>query len=237
MHKIAIIPARSGSKGLPHKNILPIIGKPLMSYTIEAAIQSNCFDLVFVSTDCRQYADIAREFGADASFLRSANTSGDSASTWDAVNEVLTKLKSRGKTFDVIAVLQPTSPLRNSRDIQQAMKLFDEKNADFVASVCEMEHSPLWSNTLDKSLSLNNFIKPEHNIRRQLLPLHYRINGAIYLIRATKLDSLDNLYSEGSFAYIMPIERSVDIDSLIDMKIAEILLQEIDRKTLIPLHN
>ncbi len=226
MRRIAIIPARCGSKGLPDKNILPINGKPLLAYTVEAAIQSDCFDVVFVSTDSQQYADIAKKHGADASFLRSEAIATDSSSTWETVREVITNFKEQGEAFDVITLLQPTSPLRNSSDIKNAIKLFDEKNANFVESVCEMEHSPLWSNTLDATLSLKDFIKPEHNIRRQLLPKYYRKNGAIFIIKANRLDSLDYLYSSDSFAYIMPIERSIDIDNLIDMKMAELLLNQ-----------
>lgn len=226
MLRIAIIPARSGSKGLPDKNILPILGKPLIAYTIEAAIQSHCFDVVFVSTESQKYADIAIQYGANASFLRSEETASDSASTWDAVREVLTKFEQVGEIFDVITLLQPTSPLRTSTDIQNAIKLFDEKNANFVESVCEMEHSPLWSNILDETLSLKDFIKPEYNVRRQLLPKYYRENGAIYIIKAENLASLDCLYSDDSYAYIMPPERSIDIDDWIGLKMAEIILSE-----------
>jgi len=106
------------------------------------------------------------------------------------------------------------------------LDIFNEKSAKFVESICEMEHSPLWSNILDDTLSLKNFIKPENNTRRQLLPVYYRKNGAIYIIRANSLDKLDYLYTDGSYAYIMPAERSIDIDSLIDLKIAEIVLNE-----------
>jgi len=233
MRRIAIIPARSGSKSLTDKNILPLLGKPVIAYTIEAAIQSKCFDKVFVSTDSRRYAEIAMQYGADVSFLRSEYNASDAASTWDAVREALARFKESNQIFEVIALLQPTSPLRNDKDIQNAMDIFNEKSANFVESVCEMEHSPLWSNILDDTLSLKNFIKPEHNTRRQLLPVYYRKNGAIYIIRANSLDKLDYLYLDGSYAYIMPTERSIDIDSLIDLKIAEIFLNENEIKKLV----
>ena len=233
MRRIAIIPARSGSKSLTDKNILPLLGKPVIAYTIEAAIQSKCFDKVFVSTDSRRYAEIAMQYGADVSFLRSEYNASDAASTWDAVREALARFKESNQIFEVIALLQPTSPLRNDKDIQNAMDIFNEKSANFVESVCEMEHSPLWSNILDDTLSLKNFIKPEHNTRRQLLPVYYRKNGAIYIIRANSLDKLDYLYLDCSYAYIMPTERSIDIDSLIDLKIAEIFLNENEIKKLV----
>ena len=226
MRRIAIIPARSGSKGLLNKNVLPLLGKPLMAYTIEAALQSNCFDVVFVSTDSQVYADVAIQYGANASFLRSRDNASDIASTWDVVREVIARFRECRETFDVITLLQPTSPLRNIIDIQNAMKLFDEMHANFVESVCEMEHSPLWSNTLDETLSLKDFIKPEYNMRRQQLPKYYRKNGAIFIIRADNLEGLEYLYSDGSYAYIMPLERSIDIDNKFDMQLAELLMNQ-----------
>ena len=109
MKNIAIIPARSGSKGLPDKNIRLLGGKPLLAYTIEAAIQSGCFDTVHVSTDSEHYAEIARQYGADVPFLRSAALATDTASTWDAVREALCRYAELGKTFDTMMLMQPTS--------------------------------------------------------------------------------------------------------------------------------
>jgi CMP-N,N'-diacetyllegionaminic acid synthase len=226
MSNLAIIPARSGSKGLKHKNIMQLMGRPLLAYTIEAAIQSNCFDHVFVSTDSQHYADIAMQYGADASFLRSAQHAQDASSTWDAVDEVISHLHEQGKHFDTITLLQPTSPLRNAYDIQQAMAVFVEKKAHFVESVCEVDHSPLWCNTLDDTLSMTNFISREYNVRRQLLPKYYRKNGAIYIFNMTHLHLRTYPYTEGSYAYVMPPERSIDIDTIIDMELANIILKQ-----------
>ena len=111
LKSIAIIPARSGSKGLPDKNIRPLNGIPLIAYTIKAALDSGMFDTVMVSTDSEKYAEIARKYGAEVPFLRSAATSGDKSSSWDAVKEVLAQYESQlGKTYDVVALLQVTSP-------------------------------------------------------------------------------------------------------------------------------
>ena len=112
MKNIAIIPARSGSKGVIDKNIRDLHGKPLMAYTIEAALGSGVFDEVMVSTDSEKYAQIAREWGAAVPFLRSERTSTDSASSWDMVDEVLGEYEKRGRIFDTFCLLQPTSPLR-----------------------------------------------------------------------------------------------------------------------------
>jgi len=226
MPNIAIIPARSGSKGLANKNILPLLGKPLMAYTIEAALDSACFEQVFVSTDSEQYAELAVRFGASVPFLRSERSATDTASTWEVVGEVLTNYKDRGVEFDTVSILQPTSPLRNSKDICAAMEIYFSKGADYVESLCEMEHSPLWSNTIDESLSLYQFIKPEYNVRRQELPKYYRKNGAIYILKTEKLGNLGDLYSKNSYAYLMPIERSIDIDTPLDFAIAEVMLKQ-----------
>jgi CMP-N,N'-diacetyllegionaminic acid synthase len=147
MSAIAIIPARSGSKGLPDKNIRLLNGIPLMAYTIQAAKESGCFSEIHVSTDSPQYAQIASDFGAQTPFLRSMDTSSDTASSWDVVKEVLQEYEKRGKTFDKVMLLQPTSPLRNSNDIKECFNMMDSVSANSIISVCEMDHSPLWSNT------------------------------------------------------------------------------------------
>lgn len=225
MSSIAVIPARSGSKGLKNKNIKLLNGKPLIWYSIQAAIKANCFDEVMVSTDSEEYAKIARECGAAVPFLRSEAMSTDNASSWDTVQEVLDNYKRMGREFDTVMLLQPTSPLRSEEDIRSAFAIFDEKNADSVVGVCEMEHSPLWSNILPDNLCLDGFIRPEVKkaTGRQSLPTYYRINGAIYLTRVTEhLET--NLYSKRGFAYIMSRDKSIDIDTELDFKIAEFFL-------------
>jgi len=123
MKNIAIIPARSGSKGLPDKNIRLLCGKPLLAYSIEAALQSDMFDVVHVSTDSIQYAEIAKKFGADVPFLRSTETSSDSASSWDVVKEVIEKYQKVGKCFDTFMLLQPTSQPFGNRKITKGWEV------------------------------------------------------------------------------------------------------------------
>ena len=229
MKNLAIIPARSGSKGLKDKNIKLLNGKPLMAYSIEAALESKKFDEVMVSTDSPKYADIAKEFGAMVPFLRSERTSSDTASSWDMVKEVLSCYEELGKKFDTVCLLQPTSPLRNAVDIQEAYKLYEERASVAVLSVCEMEHTPLWSNVLSDDLSLNGFIKTDLGTRRQDNDTYYRVNVAIYITSVEQLYKDSNLYREGSFAYIMPRERSVDIDTMLDFSYAEFLLNILER--------
>ena len=227
MKAIAVIPARSGSKGLKDKNIADVCGKPLLAYTIQAALESGCFDTVMVSTDSQKYADVATAFGAEVPFLRSAATSGDTAGTWDAVREVLAGYRNMGKTFDYVAVLQPTSPLRDQADIRGAWQKLQENGVTNVVSVTEAAHPVQWCFKLDKSLSLAEFADSPYNaMRRQDLQKHYQENGAIYFVDAQKImDKTYDLYKDGCFAYIMPKKRSIDIDLEIDLIIATAVIQ------------
>lgn len=226
MSNIAVIPARSGSKGLKDKNIKNLAGKPLMVYSIEAALKSGIFDEIMVSTDSEKYASIAREYGASVPFMRSAETSTDKASSWDTVREVLRNYEAYGKVFDSVTLLQPTSPLRNAFDIREAYQIFESKKAKAVVGVCEMEHSPLWSNILPDDDSLKGFLRPEVLSGRQSLENYYRINGAVYIYRLDDYKKLQfSLYDENSFAYRMPVRRSIDIDTEVDFVIAECLMK------------
>ncbi len=226
VRKIAIIPARSGSKGLKDKNIKLLNGKPLMVYAIEAAIKSAVFETVFVSTDSAEYANIAENAGADAHFLRSERNSSDKASSWDTVREAIKKFEDEGKQFEEIMLLQPTSPLRNSEDIRKAIEIMNNKNALAVESLTEMDHSPLWSNTLPTDGSMDGFFNEYSNMPRQALPIYYRENGAIYLIKRDLLDKPDDaMFSKRCFAYIMPRERSIDIDVELDFKLAQVMME------------
>lgn len=225
MNNIAVITARSGSKGLKDKNIKPLCGKPLLAYSVEAAKQSGVFTRVFVSTDSEQYAEIAKMHGADVPFLRSEEIAGDYASSWDAVREALSRYEREGESFDTVTLLQPTSPLRSAEDIVRGYRLFDEKQADYVIGVCRTDHSPLWCNTLPEDMSMDGFVAKEICSKpRQELPDYYRINGALYIVRVSALSGVNDMYRQGCYAYVMPPERSVDIDTEFDFRLAELLL-------------
>lgn len=229
MKNLAVIPARSGSKGLRDKNIKELLGKPLLAYTIEAAQESEVFDTIHVSTDSRRYAKISESYGADVPFLRSSELSSDAAGTWDAVRYVLEEYRKLGMEFDNVAVLQPTSPLRDAADICEAYKFFCAKDANMISSVCEMEHSPLWSNTLPIDLSMADFEDEKIALLpRQSLPVYYRENGAIYILKQEHLFGMENVYKNGCYAYIMPRQHSIDIDEELDFVIAETLMKRRD---------
>ena len=225
MSTLGVITARSGSKGIKDKNIRKIDGKPLMAYTIESALQSQYIDEVMVSTDSDIYATIAKAYGANVPFLRSNKNATDTANSIDVAIEVLGEYEKVNQCFENIVILQPTSTLRTYKNIDEAFKLFYEKKADSIVSVCECEHSPLLCNALPTDLSLFGFIKPENLIRRQELGTYYRLNGAIYISKVSILKEIQSFYGRNSYAYIMDQRESVDIDTELDFKFAELLLK------------
>ncbi len=225
MRNIAIIPARSGSKGLKDKNIKLLAGKPLLAYTIEAAVASGCFAEIHVSTDSPEYAKVAESFGAAVPFLRDKSLAGDTTGSWEVVKAILDRYEREGQVFDTISLLQPTSPLRTAADIQSGYALLTEKQADMVVAVCAAEHSPLWMNTLPDSRSMDGFLDLNRlAANRQALPEYYRINGALYIGRTEFIRRQTNYYQAGTYAYIMEKNASVDIDDVQDFEWAEYLL-------------
>lgn len=227
MSNLAIVPARSGSKGLPNKNIKLFNGKPLIAYTIEAAKKSKLFDEIIVSTDSQVYGKIAMKYGASVPFYRSEQGCTDFASSWDVVKEVIARYKEVGKEFDTITLLQPTSPLRTENDIIKGYKLFKDYDANAVIAVCEADHSPLWMNTLKLGEDMSNFIGEKAlNLPRQNLPTYYRINGALYIVKTDYIMKTTNIYEKKCFPTVMDKKASIDIDDWMDFKIAELFLTE-----------
>lgn len=222
---LAFIPARAGSKGVKDKNIKELAGKPLIAYTIEGAAKSNIFEDIIVSTDSTKIAEVARLYGANVPFLRPKELALDDSPTMDAIFHCLDYMINNGKKYDIIMLLQPTSPLRQWYHIKEAYELFNEKQADFVISLCECEHSPLWTNTIDEDLRMDNFIRQEiKNVRRQDLATYYRLNGAVYVAKVDKLLEEKSFFGRNSYAYIMNKYSSVDIDSIEDFEFAEFVL-------------
>lgn len=230
MRNIAIIPARSGSKGLPDKNIKLLNGKPLLAYTIDAARESKCFDTIMVSTDSAEYAEIAVNCGAEVPFLRSAGISGDNASSWDVVREVLAMYKEKGELFDAFALLQPTVPLRSAEDIIAGFQLMDEKKAGAVVAVCEAEHSMSLYNTLPEDRSFVGFIKDSAKYARQMNETYYRLNGALYISKVEHFSSHNYIGDANCYATIMPAYRSIDIDTIDDFYMAEYFMKCLERE-------
>jgi CMP-N,N'-diacetyllegionaminic acid synthase len=226
-HIVGIIPARGGSKGLPRKNILLLKGKPLIAWSIEQAKTSKYLDKIIVSTDDVEIAAVARQYGADVPFLRPKELASDSAKTIDVIMHTLNWLETHNEIFDLLVLLQPTSPLRVPDDINSSIELLFSKKAKAVISVCETEHHPYWSNVLPADGSMNDFLRPEIvNSSRQELPTFYRLNGAIYCAFWNYVRNQHGFFGKYTYAYIMPKERSIDIDTKMDFEFAEVLLQK-----------
>lgn len=212
---MAIIAARSGSKGLPNKNILDCAGKPLIAWTIDAALKSRYLNRVMVSTDSQVIADIAVQYGAWVPFLREAQLAQDKSSVIDVIKDALAHLKAVSGGFDYVMLLQPTSPLRNEQHIDEAVeKFFSEKtdDSDTLISVKKVESKFLWLLGEDGGSGyLFNFCNVDLNdsSRRQALPECYLPNGAIYL---AKVDGFNGFYGKRTRAYLMDELSSTDID-------------------------
>ena len=223
---LAIIPARGGSKRLPRKNILDLAGKPLIAWSIEAGLKSKYVDKVVVSSDDDEILEVSKKYGADT-IRRPDELASDSASTFDTIKHTIDNFEK----YDYIVLLQATSPLRNSLHLEKAIELLESKEANAVVSVCEMDHSPLWSNTLNEKLSMVGFLRDEVlNKRSQDLDKYYRLNGAIYICKNEKLLEEKSFFlRENIFAYKMDRKSSVDIDEEIDFKLIKLLKRESDK--------
>lgn len=221
---LAVIPARGGSKRLPKKNIMLLGGKPLVTWTIEAGLKSKYIDTLIVSSDDKEILDISMHAGANV-IKRPPKFAADDSKTSDTIKHVI---KTVAEDFDFIVLLQPTSPLRTEKHIDDAFDLLMSKNADAVISVCEIDHPPLWCNMLPDDFNMSNFLPDDLKEKRsQDLPTFYRINGAIYICRTKRFLKENTFFiNDNIYAYIMDKESSVDIDTYIDFKLAEVILKE-----------
>ena len=227
---LGLIPARGGSKGLPGKNIKPLLGKPLIAWTIEQALASKYLDRVVVSTEDEEIAEISKKYGAEIPFIRPKELAEDNTKGIDVVLHAINWMKEndKQKPYDLIMLLQPTSPLRTTENIDKAIELLFLKGAKAIVSVCEVDHHPFWANTLPEDGCMGDFIKREvMNKNRQELPVFYRLNGAIYLAYCNYIKERKSFLGEETFAYIMPKSRSADIDDEIDLKLAENILKKL----------
>ncbi|MFQ5833192.1 MAG: N-acetylneuraminate synthase family protein [Candidatus Thorarchaeota archaeon] len=224
---MAVIPARSGSKGVKNKNLKMLAGLPLICWTIKAALASQLVDRVFLSTDSTEIAKVAGECGAEVPFLRPENLAQDDTPTAPVIRHAIEWFeKESGYTPEIIVTLQPTSPLRTSSDIDDAIRLLvSDESADSVVGLCETKSHPYWTRKID-----DNYVVPfietdrDYNLRQDLPPA-YQLNGAIYVTRSELLLMENRLLGQQVIPYIMPSERSVDIDTELDFRIAESLIR------------
>lgn len=219
---LAVIPARKGSKRLPKKNIKSLNGRPMIFWSIDAALKSDYIDKIIVSSDDISVLDLARNLGVDAQ-LRPSNLASDTTSTNEVLLDLINKMSDK---FDLLVLLQPTSPLRTSKHIDDSIKKLILNKVSSVISVTECDHGLQWSNTLPSDGNLDNFIdKKIRNTRSQNLKKNYRLNGAVYVVKIDKFLKNKDLIVKKSLAYIMPIENSIDIDTEFDFICAEALMK------------
>jgi len=219
MKRIAYIPARSGSKGIPKKNIRPLCGKPLMGWMIEAALKTGLFDRVMVSTDTEEFAEVARSCGAWVPFLRDPAVAKDTTSSIETVCSDKAQLEQLGDTFDVFCLLQPTSPLCRPEHISGAMALYERMHAG-VVSVMRTQSRPALLRTLDAEGRATPVINLQGNHRRQDEPKFYELNGAIY-INSWEEITPELRFGYNPFGFEMDAVSSIDIDTLDDFHHAE----------------
>lgn len=214
---LALIPARGGSKGIKKKNIVDVAGKPLISYSIVAAKGSKYIDAIVVTTDSEEIAEVSKKYGANVPFLRPVEFAGDCSTTLDAVLHALKMLEDQN--FEVLVLLQPTSPLRTTEDIDNALQLFFERECKSLASVSEVNDPPILMRYVNEYGEMKKMLNLNSTVRRQDMPITYRINGSIYINLISEI-SKETSFNDNSIAYIMEKEHSVDIDEYVDLAVA-----------------
>jgi CMP-N,N'-diacetyllegionaminic acid synthase len=223
MRVLALIPARGGSKGVPGKNIRPVGGRPLLAWTIAAAQASAYVDLTILSSDDPAIIEVAREYGCDVPFQRPAELATDTATSVDVALDAVERIPG----YDILVLLQPTSPLRTATDIDAALDLLVQTGASGCASVCEVSDHPWLTFGRDAAGRLSAFCAlPEGvSLRRQDLPPAYVLNGAVYAIRTDKLKERRAFFEpDQTVSLVMPIEKSLDVDTWDDIRLVDEIL-------------
>lgn len=227
---LAVIPARSGSKGVPKKNVRSLCGVPMIGYTVQAALESrHCFDRIVVSTEDEDFAELSRKLGAEVPFLRPPELAGDRVPMVPVLQHVVRKLeRSRQRSYEWVCLLQPTEPFRTREDIEACIALADEGGCDSVISVVQVfSVHPLLMKKIEDNRLVPFSIPEQEGCRRQdLSPPSYMRNGAVYLARRDVLMNEDSLWGEIIRPYVMPEERSIGVDSELDFRLAEVLMSE-----------
>jgi len=224
---LCVIPARGGSKGLPGKNIKELSGKPLIAYSIEQAKGAKYVDRIIVSTENREIADIARRYGAEVPFMRPRKLATDDCSIIDVLLHAMDWMENKGKyKFDILVLLHATAPLRTIEDIDNSIKLLVDKNADNVFSVSDAYRNPYFNMVEVREDRTVRLVKKGGFVTRQSAPRVFDMNASIYVWWKDVLRKEKSVFLKKSQVYVMPRERSVDIDDYLDFRIAEMLLKE-----------
>ena len=225
---LAVITARGGSKGIKDKNIKPLAGQPLIAWTIQACLNSNKLDRIITSTDKTNIADICLKYGVEVPFIRPNDLAQNDSPHIDVIIHAVDWLSTNcDYNSDYVLLLQPTSPLRSTEDINKAIELAMKYNADSVISVCKAAVHPYLNKQINKDGNLSDFIdKPKGYLPRQLHPPVYYLNGAIYLIKTEVIQKQRTFFPDSTIPYIMPVERSLDIDTIWDFYLCDLVLRD-----------
>lgn len=222
---LGLIPARGGSKGIRNKNIIEINGLPLIAYTVIEAKKSDYIDRVVVTTDSEEIKCTAEKYGAEAPFLRPHELAEDTSATWEAVLHAIQMLGNMGQNYDVVVLLQPTSPLRTFRDIDHALDLFAEKDGKGVVSISEVSDPPVLMRRLQEDCSLSKLILQNSTIRRQDMEKTYRVNGSIYINSVSEIKEGFS-FNDNPIGFVMERSHSVDIDEESDLSLVKYYLKK-----------
>lgn len=223
MNLLALIPARGGSKGIPRKNIKSLHGKPLIGWSIDAAKKSRFIERVVVSTEDDQIAAVASDLGAEIPFMRPKELAADNTPGIAPVMHAIENLPE----FDWVLLLQPTSPLRTAEDIDGIVRFCIERDAPSAVSIYEVDKHPYLMYQRDETDRLQSLIPEKPDIaRRQDLPQVYALNGALYLARIDWLKEQQSLVGQETLGYVMSTESSADIDTPLDWRWVEFLLDQ-----------
>jgi len=225
---LGLITARGGSKAIPKKNVRLLAGKPLIAWTIEVALQCGELSRIVVSTDDDEIAHVARHWGAEVPFIRPTELASDDSSHISVILHAIHWIEdNEGFYPEYVMLLQPTSPFRTAEDIRSSIELAKERLAVAVVSVCKAERHPYICKRILEDGTLGDFITTDIGyLRRQALPPAYALNGAIYLNERVSLLRDQTLLPIGTLAYVMPAERSLDIDTIWDWHLAELILKD-----------
>ena len=218
MRILAIVPARGGSKGIKDKNIKEIEGRPLIEYTIEAAKRCEYIDEIVVSTDSEKIAKVAKKAGAKVPFLRPDELASDTARTIDVVLFTIEQLKLIGQEYDIVVLLQPTSPLRDEDDICGAIEKYVSCNMKSLVSVSEVSESPILMRQIVDETHMEKLLNINSTIRRQDMAKYYMVNGSIYINKIEELNS-DTSLNDNVIPYVMDRSHAVDIDDYVDIAV------------------
>lgn len=233
MKYIVLICARSGSKGLPGKNIKPLNGIPLIGWSINIAKKINRVSRIYVTTDSQEIAEIAQEYGAEVPFIRPKNLSKDDSPEWLVWRHAINYFeKNNSEIFDAIVVLPVTAPLRSVDDINKCIDLFESKDVDSVITVSEARRNPYFNMTVNNNDYSTLVIPAESQItRRQDAPKVFDMTTVAYVVNKNFVKKYDGIFEGKVQSVVIPHERAIDIDDLTDFKIAEFFLKDNEENT------